>query len=59
MDLEARLSVLLENSIYSKIMLKINPGFSKSRPAIHDSVYDVKENEVYEGLTYLIVAKKQ
>jgi len=42
-----------------KMMLKINPGFAKPHPIVPDSVYDVKENEVYEGLAYLIVAKKR
>jgi ubiquinone/menaquinone biosynthesis C-methylase UbiE len=48
-----------KNERRKKIMLKINPGFAKPRQRIPDSVYDVKENEVYEGLAYLIVAKKQ
>jgi len=48
-----------KNERRKKLMLKINPGFSKPRPRIPDSVYDVKENEVYEGLAYLIVAKKR
>lgn len=47
------------NERRKKIVLKINPGFAKPRPDIPDSVYDVKENEVYEGLGYLIVAKKR
>jgi ubiquinone/menaquinone biosynthesis C-methylase UbiE len=42
-----------------KLMLKINPGFGKPRPVVPDSVYDVKENEVYDGLAYLIVANKK
>jgi len=42
-----------------KIMLKINPGFGKPRPLIPDSVYDVKENDVYNGLGYMVVAKKR
>lgn len=42
-----------------KIMLKINPGFAKPRPVVPDSVYNVKENEVYDGLGYLIVARKR
>ena len=42
-----------------KLMLKINPGFAKPRPIVPDSVYDVKENEVYDGLGYLVVAKKR
>ena len=46
------------NERRKKIMLKVNPGFSKPRPIIPDSVYNVVENEVYDGLAYLIVAKK-
>ena len=42
-----------------RFMLRINPGFSKPRPIIPDSVYDVKENEVYDGMAYLVVAKKR
>ena len=42
-----------------KILLKMNPGFAKPRPVIPDSVYDEKENEVYDGLAYLVVAKKR
>jgi hypothetical protein len=42
-----------------KIILNINPGFAKPRPVVSDSVYDVKENEVYDGLAYLLVAKKR
>ncbi len=37
----------------------MNPGFLKPHPTIPGSVYDVKENEAYEGLAYLVVAKKQ
>lgn len=48
-----------KNERRKKIMLKVNPGFSKPRPVIPDSVYDVKENEVYDGLAYLVVAKKR
>jgi ubiquinone/menaquinone biosynthesis C-methylase UbiE len=42
-----------------KIMLKMNPGFAKPRPIIPDSVYDFKENNVYDDMAYLIVAKKR
>jgi ubiquinone/menaquinone biosynthesis C-methylase UbiE len=48
-----------KNERRKKIMLKINPGFAKPHPVIPDSVYDVKENEVYDGLGYLVVAKKR
>jgi ubiquinone/menaquinone biosynthesis C-methylase UbiE len=47
------------NERRKKLMLKINPGFAKPRPVVPDSVYDVKENEVYEGLAYLVVARKR
>jgi hypothetical protein len=40
-------------------MLKINPGFAKPRPVVPDTVYDVRENEVYEGLASLVVARKR
>jgi len=42
-----------------KILLKLNPDFSKPHPLIPDTIYDVKENLVYDGLSYLIVAKKR
>jgi ubiquinone/menaquinone biosynthesis C-methylase UbiE len=47
------------NERRKKLMVKINPGFAKPHPIIPDSVYDVKENEVYDGLGYLVVAKKR
>jgi ubiquinone/menaquinone biosynthesis C-methylase UbiE len=46
------------NERRKKLMVKINPGFAKPHPIIPDSVYDVKENEVYDGMAYLVVAKK-
>jgi ubiquinone/menaquinone biosynthesis C-methylase UbiE len=48
-----------KNQRRKKIMLKVNPGFAKPHPAIPDTVYDVKENEVYDGVAYLVVAKKR
>jgi ubiquinone/menaquinone biosynthesis C-methylase UbiE len=42
-----------------KIALKMNPGFSKPKPAVPETVIDVVENEVYGGLAYLVVAKKR
>ena len=48
-----------KNERRKKIMMKINPGFSKPRPSIPNSVYDVIENEVYAGLGYLVTAKKK
>ena len=47
------------NERRKKLMVKINPGFAKPHPIIPDSVYDVKENEVYDGLGYLVVARKR
>lgn len=46
------------NKLRKKIAIKINPGFAKPHPLIPDSVYDIKQLEVYDGLAYLIVAKK-
>ena len=46
------------NERRKKLMVKINPGFAKPHPIIPDSVYNVKENEVYDGMAYLVVAKK-
>jgi ubiquinone/menaquinone biosynthesis C-methylase UbiE len=48
-----------KNERRKKIMLKINPGFAKPRPVIPDTIYSVIENVVYDGLGYLVVAKKR
>jgi ubiquinone/menaquinone biosynthesis C-methylase UbiE len=48
-----------KNQRRKRFMLRINPGFSKPRPIVPDTVYDVKENEVYDGMAYLVVAKKR
>ncbi len=48
-----------KNELRKKMMLKVNPGFAKPRPVMPDSVYGVIENEVYNGLAYLVVAKKR
>lgn len=42
-----------------KILLKMNPGFAKPRPEIPSTVFAVKEHEVYEGLAYLVTARKK
>jgi hypothetical protein len=47
-----------KNTRRKKIMLKVNPGFAKPKPAIPDSIYEVRENDVYDGLAYLVTAKK-
>jgi ubiquinone/menaquinone biosynthesis C-methylase UbiE len=46
------------NEKRKKLMLRINPGFAKPRPVIPDTVYDARENEIYDGLGYLVVARK-
>jgi ubiquinone/menaquinone biosynthesis C-methylase UbiE len=48
-----------KNERRKKLLLRINPGFGKPHPAIPDSVYDVTENIVYDGLGYLVVSKKR
>jgi ubiquinone/menaquinone biosynthesis C-methylase UbiE len=52
-------SVNYKHERRKKIMMKINPGFARPRPEIPGSVYEVSENEVYDGLAYLVVAKKR
>lgn len=47
------------NNFRKKLMSKINPGFLKDRPRIPSGLFDVKEYEVYNGMAYLHVAKKQ
>lgn len=42
-----------------KILSKINPGYLKPKPPVPDSVYDVREYEVYAGLAYLVVCRKK
>ena len=41
-----------------KIALRMNPGFTKPHPPVPESLYDVRENEVYRGLGYLVTGKK-
>ncbi len=47
------------NNLRKKLMAKINPGFAMPRPSIPQGLYDVKEHEVYDGLAYLVTAKKK
>jgi ubiquinone/menaquinone biosynthesis C-methylase UbiE len=47
------------NERRKKMMLKINPGFAKPRPVVPDTVYDARENEIYDGLAYLVVARRR
>ena len=42
-----------------KILTRINPGYLRARPAIPDTVTDVKTYEVLFGLGYLVVGKKK
>lgn len=41
-----------------KMLSKINPGFTKPKPAIPANVTNVEENAVYDGLGYLVVGEK-
>ena len=41
-----------------KLLIKINPGFIKDHPKIPQNVIEVKEYEVYDGMAYLTVGKK-
>jgi ubiquinone/menaquinone biosynthesis C-methylase UbiE len=52
-------SVNYKHERRKKIMMKINPGFARPRPEVPGSVYEERENEVYEGLAYLVVARKR
>jgi ubiquinone/menaquinone biosynthesis C-methylase UbiE len=42
-----------------RILMKINPGFLKPRPAIAEGLVNVKEYEVYDGMGYLVVGEKK
>ena len=41
-----------------KILSAMNPGFLKPAPGIPETLHEVKVHEVYGGLGYLVVAKK-
>jgi ubiquinone/menaquinone biosynthesis C-methylase UbiE len=42
-----------------KILTWMNPGYLRARPAIPDTVTDVKTYEVFFGFAYLVVGKKK
>ena len=42
-----------------KVLSRMNPGFSRSRPNIPDRLSDVVEHVVYGGLGYLVIGKRQ
>jgi len=46
------------SEIRKKILSTMNPGFLKPAPAIPGTLHDIKVHEVYGGLGYLVVAKK-
>jgi ubiquinone/menaquinone biosynthesis C-methylase UbiE len=41
-----------------KILTMLNPGFRKTMPNIPDILHETELHEVYGGLGYLVVAKK-
>ena len=47
-----------KSEIRKKILATINPGFLKPMPRIPDALHQTKLHEVYGGLGYLVVAKK-
>ncbi len=47
-----------KSKIRKKILSTINPGFLKSAPGIPETLHEVKVHEVYGGLGYLVIAKK-
>ena len=47
------------NSFRRKVLGKINPGFLKPRHEIPETLYEIKEYEVYNGFAYLVTGKKK
>ena len=47
-----------KSEIRKKILATLNPGFLKPIPGIPATLHEVKVHEVYGGLGYLVVAKK-
>jgi len=47
------------NERRKRMLVRINPGFAKPRPPVPETVYNVDTKEVYDGLGYLIIAKKR
>ena len=48
-----------QNNFRKALLGKMNPGFLKSMPQIPESVCEAQVYEVYDGLAYLVVAKKK
>jgi ubiquinone/menaquinone biosynthesis C-methylase UbiE len=48
-----------KNNFRKALLGKMNPGFLKPMPQIPESVYEVQVYEVYDGLAYLVAAKKK
>lgn len=46
------------NGLRKKMMSRINPGFTKPRPALPAEVEQTQVHEVYGGLGYLVVAQR-
>jgi ubiquinone/menaquinone biosynthesis C-methylase UbiE len=42
-----------------KLLIKMNPGYTRSRPPMPDGLENVKDYEVYNGYGYLIVGRKK
>ena len=47
-----------KDGLRKRVLTRMNPGYLKSRPAIPDSLTDVRTFTVYGGLGYLVVGKK-
>ena len=48
-----------QDNFRKALLSKMNPGFLKPMPQIPESVYEAQVYEVYDGLAYLVVAKKK
>jgi ubiquinone/menaquinone biosynthesis C-methylase UbiE len=46
------------SEVRKRILAKLNPGFLKPPPGIPETLHDREIHEVYGGLGYLIVARK-
>ena len=47
-----------KGEVRKRILAKLNPGFLKAVPGIPETLHAQKVHEVYGGLGYLIVARK-
>jgi ubiquinone/menaquinone biosynthesis C-methylase UbiE len=48
-----------KNGIRKKILTRLNPGYLRARPAVPETLVDVKTHEVFGGLGYLVVGRKK